>query len=74
MKFEVGKTYTTGKDRDYQASFTVISRTKKTITVKGIKKAGELRRLGIREINGVENCMPIEPNSGCPSIYADTLI
>ena len=75
MQFEIGKTYTTGESRDYVWRFTVISRTKKFITVVGdFHNSNESKRIGVREVRGVECATPLGSYSMCPYIFADAVI
>jgi len=75
MQFETGKTYTTGETRDYVWHFTVVSRTKKFITISNdAYRADETTRVGVTEWQGVERAMPLGTFSMAPVIAADSEI
>ena len=68
--FQVGRTYVTRSVCDYDTviSFTILSRTAKTVTVKG---HGETVRRGISLWNGVEQFRPFGNYSMAAIISAD---
>ncbi|CAB4169587.1 hypothetical protein UFOVP1305_5 [uncultured Caudovirales phage] len=75
MKFEIGKTYTTGEGRDYVWHFTVVARTKKFITILNDSyRSDEKVRVGVSEWQGVERALPLGSFSMAPVITADRTI
>jgi hypothetical protein len=72
MKFEIGKTYATRSicDHDCIFSFTIKSRTDKTVT---IDVRGKTMRRGLQLWDGVEQFKPFGNYSMCAIIRADKL-
>jgi len=59
MKFEIGKTYTTGESRDYVWHFTVIARTEHFITfTDAAREAVAAKRIKVSNIDGIESARP----------------
>lgn len=72
MKFETGKTYTTGAGRDYVWEFKILKRTAKFITILDFHgHNGETKRVGVSIYNGVEIAAPLGTYSMNPIISAD---
>ena len=72
IKFEVGKTYTSGRC-DLEANWKVISRTEKTVTVEDAK-THDVKQCKIQDPKvrgGVEWCMPEGNFSKAPVLSAD---
>jgi hypothetical protein len=70
MQFQAGKTYQTRSACDYDTvySFTVVSRTEKTIT---LKSHFEIKARKVYLTDGVEHCNPLGTYSMHPVIRAN---
>jgi len=73
MKFQAGKTYTTGENRDYVWHFKVLKRTAKFITIQDVTHGeGSTSRVGAAiGYDGNEFASPLGRYSMSPTISAD---
>jgi hypothetical protein len=69
-QFEAGKTYQTRSICDHECifSFTIISRTKKFVT---LKAQGEIKKVGVKDLGEWEWAFPLGRYSMAPMIRAD---
>ena len=72
IKFKTGETYSARSICDYDCvfSFTILSRTAKTVT---IEKHGRITKRGVKhsEYDNCEMCYPLGSYSMAPTIYAN---
>lgn len=71
-QFEVGSTYSCRSICDYDCifSFMVVSRSAKTVTIRGVNNARDARRK-VRVVDGVEHIDPLGRYSMSPVLTAE---